>query len=118
MRAYGYYLARNQWDDLAGIFSYQGSIEIAMRGVYVGPKSVRRNLNLYGPEDIQYGLLHNHMQFQPVINVSPDGKTARMRSRAFSIMGQLRAVRHVDGRYLREHLPSRKRGSGRSSRIR
>jgi len=86
--AYGYYLARNQWDDLAGIFSYQGSIEIAMRGVYVGPKSVRRNLNLYGPEDIQYGLLHNHMQFQPVINVSPDGKTARMRSRAFSIMGQ------------------------------
>ena len=85
--AYGYYLARNQWDDLAGIFSYQGAIEIAMRGVYVGPASVRRNLNLYGKEDIQYGLLHNHMQYQPVINVAPDGKTARMRSRAFSIMG-------------------------------
>ena len=85
--AYGYYLARNQWDDLAGIFSYQGSIEIAMRGVYVGPKSVRRNLNLYGSEDIQWGLQHNHMQYQPVIDVAPDGKTARMRSRAFSIMG-------------------------------
>ncbi len=58
-----------------------------MRGVYVGPASVRRNLNLYGDQDIHYGLQHNHMQYQPVIDVAPDGKTARMRSRAFSIMG-------------------------------
>ena len=85
---YGYYLARNQWDDLAGIFAPQGSIEIAMRGVYKGRASVRRNLNLYGKPGIQYGLLHNHMQYQRVIDVADDGKTAKMRSRAFSIMGQ------------------------------
>jgi hypothetical protein len=85
---YGYYLARNQWDDLAGIFSPEGSIEIAMRGVYVGPESVRRNLNLYGEQGIHHGLLHNHMQYQPVIHVAEDGQTARIRSRAFSIMGE------------------------------
>jgi hypothetical protein len=85
---YGYYLARNQWDDLAGIFAPDGAIEIAMRGVYIGGASIRRNLDLYGEPGVQHGLLHNHMQYQPVIHVSPEGQTARMRSRAFSIMGQ------------------------------
>jgi hypothetical protein len=85
---YGYYLARNQWDDLAGIFAPDGSIEIAMRGVYDGRDNVRRNLNLYGKAGIQHGLLHNHMQYQRVIDVADDGTTAKMRSRAFSIMGQ------------------------------
>jgi hypothetical protein len=86
---YGYYLAHLQWDDLTGIFSPTGTIEIAMRGVYAGAASVRRNLNLYGQAtDDQFGLQHNHMQFQPVITVAPDGQSAQMRSRALSIMGQ------------------------------
>lgn len=86
---YGYYLAHLQWDDLTGIFSPTGSIEIAMRGVYVGAASVRRNLNLYGQAtDDQFGVQHNHMQFQPVATVAPDGQSAKVRSRALSIMGQ------------------------------
>jgi len=85
---YGYYLAHLQWDDLTGIFSPTGTIEIAMRGVYAGAASVRRNLNLYGQAtDDQFGLQHNHMQFQPVITVAPDGQSAQLRSRALSIMG-------------------------------
>jgi hypothetical protein len=88
---YGYYLARNEWDNLTGIFDDDGTIEIAMRGVYAGSESVRRNLNLYGEAGIHHGLLHNHMQYQPVINIAPDGTSARMRSRAFSIMGQYEA---------------------------
>jgi hypothetical protein len=85
---YGYYLAHNEWDNLTGIFSREGTIEIAMRGVYAGPASVRRNLNLYGEAGYKHGLLHNHMQYQPVIHVAPDGQTANIRSRAFSIMGE------------------------------
>lgn len=86
---YGYYLAHLQWDDLTGIFAPEGTIEIAMRGVYAGSASVRRNLNLYGQAtDSQFGLQHNHMQFQPVIDVAPDGQSAKLRSRALSIMGQ------------------------------
>lgn len=79
---YGYYLARYEMDDLAGIFSDDGTIEIALRGVYAGRASVRRNLDLYPPVD-----LHNHMQYQPVITLAEDGESARMRSRALSIMG-------------------------------
>ena len=85
---YGYYLARNQWDNLTSLFVTDGSIEIAMRGVYVGSASVRRNLNLYGEAGTHHGLLHNHMQYQPVITLGDDGSSAKMRSRAFSIMGQ------------------------------
>ena len=59
-----------------------------MRGIYVGRPSVRRNLNLYTPVGMQHGLLHNHMQYQPVITLAEDGRSALMRSRAFSMMGQ------------------------------
>jgi hypothetical protein len=84
---YGYYLATLEWDALTEKFAREGSIEIALRGVYVGKAAVRRNLNLYGQQGLDQGVLHNHMQFQPVIHVADDGKTARIRSRAFSMMG-------------------------------
>ncbi len=84
---YGYYLATLQWDRLANLFADDGNIEIALRGAYVGRASIRRSLNLYGEPGVHEGNLHNHMQFQPVIDVAPDGKTARVRARAFSMMG-------------------------------
>jgi SnoaL-like protein len=103
---YGYYLAHLQWDDLTGIFAPTGTIEIAMRGVYVGSASVRRNLNLYGQAtDSQFGLQHNHMQFQPVIDVAADGQSAKMRSRALSIMGQYeRYAQWMGGVYENEYV--------------
>jgi hypothetical protein len=84
---YGYYLATLLWDDLTSLFADDGTIEIAMRGVYVGKAAVRRNLNLYGQAGLDDGVLHNHMQFQQVIHVAPDGRTANLRSRALSMMG-------------------------------
>lgn len=97
---YGYYLARNQWDDLAGIFAEDGTIEIALRGIYRGREGVRRNLDLYGVQDELPGTLHNHMQFQPVIHVAEDGQSAQMRSRAFSMMGNYGGVgRWMGGTY-------------------
>lgn len=93
---YGYYLARNQWDHLTGIFADDGAIEIAQRGVYRGRPSVRRNLDLYGVQGELEGQLHNHMQYQPVIHISEDGLSANLRSRAFSMMG----VFGTEGRWM------------------
>ena len=84
---YGYYLATLEWDALTDLWAPEGTIEIALRGVYAGKPAVRRNLNLYGQQGLDDGVLHNHMQFQPVIDVAADGQTAKMRSRAFSMMG-------------------------------
>jgi len=86
---YGYYLAHIEWDNFTGLFTQDGEIEIAMRGVYVGHPRIRQSMNFYGlVTDSQFGLQHNHMQFQPVITLAADGQSAKMRSRAFSIMGQ------------------------------
>src|SRR5262249_3210751 len=82
---YGYYLATLEWDRLSHLFATDGTIEIALRGAYVGRDSVRRSLNLYGEPGVHEGNLHNHMQYQPVIHVAEDGKTAQVRARAFSM---------------------------------
>jgi hypothetical protein len=84
---YGYYLDKNQWEEIPAIFAENGSIEIAQRGVYTGRSRVRDNLNLYGEEGVHHGFLHNHMQLQPVIHVAEDGMTAKVRSRVFSQLG-------------------------------
>ncbi len=103
--AYGYYLATLLWDDLTALFADNGSIEIALRGVYVGRPAVRRNLNLYGQAGLDDGVLHNHMQFQPVIDVAADGRSAKLRSRALSMMGNFnRNATWMGGTYENEFV--------------
>jgi hypothetical protein len=71
----------------------------------VGRASVRRNLNLYTEVGMQFGLLHNHMTLQQVIHVAEDGLTAKLRSRAFSIMGQhTRYAQWMGGTYVNEFV--------------
>jgi triacylglycerol lipase len=80
--AYGYYLDKNLWNDLANLFAANGSIELAQRGVYLGRERVRAFLfNVFGKEGPTEGRLGNHVQYQPVIHVAPDGMTAKVRSR-------------------------------------
>ena len=80
--AYGYYLDKNLWNDLANLFAAHGSIELAQRGAYVGRERVRAFLfNVFGKEGPTEGRLGNHLQYQPVIHVATDGQTAKVRSR-------------------------------------
>jgi hypothetical protein len=86
--AYGYYLDKNLWNDIADLFATDGSMELAQRGVYVGRERVRGFLtHVFGPEGPQANRLGNHMQLQPVIHVSPDGKTAKIRVRLLQQLG-------------------------------
>ena len=39
--AYGYYLDKNLWNDLANLFADDGSMELAQRGIYIGRERVR-----------------------------------------------------------------------------
>ncbi|HUL82422.1 MAG TPA: nuclear transport factor 2 family protein, partial [Gammaproteobacteria bacterium] len=79
---YGYYLDKNLWTDLANLFSEHGTIELAQRGVYVGRERVRAALfNVFGKEGPQENRLGNHIQWQAVIHVAPDGQSAKARSR-------------------------------------
>jgi len=89
---YGYYLDKQQWAQLTDIFTEDATMEIAQRGVYVGKASIRRALELFGPQDILKDHLHNHIQMQPLITLSPDGQTAWVRSRALSQLGTFERV--------------------------
>ncbi len=80
---YGFYFDKKLWDQVADLFARDGTMELDRRGVFVGPASIRRSLEMFGGPALKTGELFNHMQLQPVVDVAPDGETARGRWHAF-----------------------------------
>ena len=89
---YGYYLDKQQWADLTALFADDGRMEISLRGIYVGHPSIRRALELLGPQNIEPDHLHNHIQVQPEIDVAADGEHAWSRTRAISQLATYKQV--------------------------
>jgi triacylglycerol lipase len=88
-KIYGYYLDRRMWNDVADLFTDDGTIEMGQQGVYVGKKRVRAFLDLLGPAGIGDGIVNDHVQLQIVVDVAPDGRTAKARSRELNMTGEL-----------------------------
>ena len=86
-KIYGYYLDRRMWDEVADLFAEDGTIEMGLRGVYVGKPRVREFLNLLGPVGLKDGELNDHVQLQVVVHVAPDGRSAKARSRELNMTG-------------------------------
>lgn len=89
--AYGYYVDRALWDDVANLFADDGTIEIGLDGVYVGKQRVREYLHALGGgrQGLVDGELNEHLQVMPVITVAADGRTAKARWRAITLTGEL-----------------------------
>ncbi len=85
--AYGYYVDKCRWDEAADLFAKDSTLEIGLRGVYVGQDRVRAYLHKL--PNLEYGTLFNHMQLQPKIDIAPDGLTAKGRWRAIMQVGVL-----------------------------
>jgi SnoaL-like domain len=86
-RTYGYYVDKNLWQQIADLYTEDGTLEIGGRGVFVGRARVLEYLKWLGkPED---GKLYDHTQIQPIIDVSPDGLSAKGRWRALVFGGSL-----------------------------
>ncbi len=89
MRAYGYYVDRKMWDDVADLFAEGGTFETGQRGVYRGRDHIRAALeDLWGPQDLQDGQMNDHLVLQPVIHVAADGTTAMGRFRHIGMLGE------------------------------
>ncbi len=91
-RIYGYYFDRAQWDQVADLFASNATIEMGLQGVFVGKRRVREYLGSLGPNDgkvggLSDGVLNDNIQLQTVVDVAPDGRTARIRSREFNMTG-------------------------------
>ncbi|HUK02588.1 MAG TPA: nuclear transport factor 2 family protein [Steroidobacteraceae bacterium] len=91
--AYGYYMDKQLYDEVADLFADDGEVHFG-GGIYRGKAGVRR---LYtgvfrqafaaGANGPVYGLLLDHLQLQEIIDVAPDRRTARARSRCFMQAG-------------------------------
>jgi len=77
--AYGYYLDRGLWRQLADLFAPDGSREVGQGGVYVGRERVFQSMTLTGPPGLRAGQLNDHFEFEPIIDVAPDGNSAKGR---------------------------------------
>jgi hypothetical protein len=86
-RAYGYYVDKAEWPDVTDLYQENGTLEIGGRGVFLGKKRVLEYLVTgLGPIGPQKGQVINHPQFQGIVDMAPDGKTARGRWTAL-VMG-------------------------------
>jgi SnoaL-like domain len=77
--AYGYYVDRKLWDDVADLFADDGTMEIGQSGVYVGRESIRRGLDQFGPAGLRDGEINDYILMQPIVTVANDGATAKAR---------------------------------------
>ena len=85
--AYGYYVDRKMWDDVADLFTVDGTMEIGQQGVYAGRARVRRALDQFGAQGLREGELNDHIQLQTIVTVLPDGRTARVRGTEIGMIG-------------------------------
>jgi hypothetical protein len=83
--AYGYYADRKMWDDVADLFASDGTMEMGLQGVYLGPKSIRRVLGRAG---LVEGELNDHVHLQTIVTVMPDGRTAFARGTDLGMTGK------------------------------
>ena len=77
--AYGYYLDRKMFDDIADLFASDGQIDVAGQGVYNGTAGVRKFLGRYGVPGLARGELNDHPLLMPLPSISADGSTALVR---------------------------------------
>jgi ketosteroid isomerase-like protein len=87
---YGYYLDRSDWDAVVDILTDDVVAEYGNSGVFRGKDHVRALLYGigYGKSGLRVGQLRDHIQLQPVVDVAPDGQTARGRWKALVLLGQ------------------------------
>lgn len=83
----GYYFDARDWDNIVTLFSDDGRFERDQRGVYQGPQSIRRALNLFGEPGVHQRNVHEHYLYQHIIHVDESGTSARARFRSLDMLG-------------------------------
>ena len=83
-KTYGYFVDKGQWTQLSELFTEDATLEIGGKGLFLGKDRVLEYMHTaFGPDGAKPGVLANHMQFQPIPDISADGTTGWVRSRAY-----------------------------------
>jgi hypothetical protein len=92
--AYGYYIDKCLYEDVVNLFADDGEVHFS-GGVYRGKNEGVRRLYVGGflqgftggkPGPV-HGFLLDHLQLQDIVDVAPDGRTAKARFRCFMQAG-------------------------------
>ena len=85
--SYGFFADDSQWDWLSELFGKTGTKQIPFAGYYTSFARISKGLFLeYGDPvklDAKKASIAFHWRIQPVINVAPDGRSARVRTYLF-----------------------------------
>ncbi|MBN8831146.1 MAG: nuclear transport factor 2 family protein, partial [Sphingomonadales bacterium] len=85
--AYGYYQTRRMWDDVADLFAPDGVMESGA-DMARGPRAIRAALEAVAPLNLKAGELNDTMQFDTVVTIAPDGRSATARGFQFAAIGK------------------------------
>jgi hypothetical protein len=87
--AFGYYFDKMLWEHVLDLLSDEATLEFGLSGVFVGKDRIREYLYGLGGgrEGPIEGVLFDHLQLQPIITISDDGRSARGRWRSWVFAG-------------------------------
>ena len=86
--AYGYYVDRRMWEDVADLFAPDGTLEAAEGPRLAGRAAIRAQLEKVAPAGLTPGELNDHLQLDPVVTVDPGGQTAHVRGVDLGMVGR------------------------------
>lgn len=85
---YGYYVDQKMWTDVTDLFEPQGTFEIVGTGRYTGEQNIRRAFGAMASSGLLQGEVNEHLQLEPIVTVSPDGKEAWLRGFELGMLGR------------------------------
>jgi hypothetical protein len=78
-RAYGYYIEHMMSQEIIDCFADGPGVELSLlEGTYLGKDGVKRYFGR-GTREVSPEMIHQVMQLSPIVDVDPDGKTAKGR---------------------------------------
>ena len=84
--AFGNYIDDFEWNKLSRLFARKGAREMPYVGFYIGPERIEKaEVTKWGQRRSPRTSIPIHLRIQPVIDVAADGRSARLRTRLFSM---------------------------------
>lgn len=80
-RSYGYYIEHGMGEEIIDLFADELNAALwhALEGTYLGKESIRRFFERFTMDSQNPEFLHQVMQLSGIVDVYPDGKTAKGR---------------------------------------
>jgi sulfonate transport system substrate-binding protein len=87
--AYGYYLDRGMYDDIADLFTEDAEAGVITEGAWRGREGVLEFLGRYGAPGLGEGELNDRLQLMPLVEIDPrTGRTAKVTTIEVGMSGQ------------------------------